>query len=183
MKGEAELARLNNAIALLESGLQTKRAMNNAVGAAIGAVAVKQWATDLGAAVDLIPSGWWWHISHLEAQVLPTVPGDGRLAGVISNGRFYEKSGRPTAFTSLSFERENLPRAVCCAYLKARRALLLPRPLPRKLQWAGIRELRKANPKFGGWKSWSNWDSQYHFHWCAIATERAMRIAYSTTGE
>lgn len=72
---------------------------------------------DLDVAISAIPDGWWWHLSHLEAEVVPTrgVPGI-----PVSNGTLYDFYGKPVGFTAMCLDREDLPRAMCEALLKAR---------------------------------------------------------------
>lgn len=72
---------------------------------------------NLEAAIALIPKCWWWHLSHLEAQVIPTVPVEG---APISNGQLYDFYGRPVGFTAMCHERSELAVALCEALLKAR---------------------------------------------------------------
>ena len=80
-------------------------------------VAIVPCTRDLQAAVSLIPDGWWWHLSHLEANVTPTkdVPG-----APISNSTLYDWYGRPVGFRAMCFDRDGLPAALCEALLKAR---------------------------------------------------------------
>lgn len=72
---------------------------------------------NLDSAISIIPKGWWWHLSHLEASVTPTVAVPGAPA---SNGTMYDFYGRPVHFHAMCFERRDLPVALCEALLKAR---------------------------------------------------------------
>lgn len=72
---------------------------------------------DLDAAVAAIPDGWWWHLSHLEAQVTPTVNVPG---APVSNGTMYDFYGRPVGYSAMCWGRGELPAALCEALLKAR---------------------------------------------------------------
>jgi len=79
---------------------------------------VRPVSTDLAAAISLIPEGWWWHISHLEAQVIPTRPAPG-MEGLVSNGASYDGYGRPVTYRAMCHDREDLPLSVCTAMIMA----------------------------------------------------------------
>lgn len=72
---------------------------------------------DLDRAIAAIPDGWWWHLSHLEAKVTPTVAVPG---APVSNGGMYDFYGRPVGYSAMCHERGELPAALCEALLKAR---------------------------------------------------------------
>lgn len=72
---------------------------------------------DLDRAIAAIPDGWWWHLSHLEAKVTPTVPVPG---APVSNGGMYDFYGRPVGYSAMCWDRQQLPAALCEALLKAR---------------------------------------------------------------
>ena len=81
------------------------------------------YTSSLGDAVGLIPPGWWWHMSHLEVEVIPTTPVPGIPA---SDGQDYHFNGRPLGYScSVWGSREALPAATCVAVLLARLGLLL----------------------------------------------------------
>ncbi len=72
--------------------------------------------SDLDAAILLIPRDWWWHLSHLEAKIIPTTP----LKGApVSNSQLYDWYGKPVGYSAMCHERQQLPAAVCEAMLKA----------------------------------------------------------------
>jgi|ERR1051326_1808214 hypothetical protein len=74
----------------------------------------------------LIPPGWWWHISHLGAHIIPNSR-DQQIP--ISNAIDYGRRGQPVEYSSRLWgdEREKIPRAVAAAALIAHRALFLKR--------------------------------------------------------
>ena len=121
------------------------------------------YTASIDAAMTTVPEGWWWHISHLEASVLPAaeckdIP--------VSNGVLYERDGRPVKFTSHIFHnRQRVSPAICCAALKARRALLLPRPIPVGLRNSAIALLKRANPK----ANWASLQFEHKAHWLFAA--------------
>lgn len=119
------------------------------------------------AAFNLFPADlWWWHISHLDASVIPTAQGPGVLAGVITNGCLYEHDGRPARYDSyISYDVKRVPVALCCAAIKAYRAMRIRHPFSPELKKAGLKALRKANPKA---RSFKNLDLQHQFHWVAV---------------
>jgi len=70
-------------------------------------------------AIFLIPTNWWWNVTHLGAEVIPTVPAPGAEA-VMTNAGKYDERGRPIRYSSMShYDRAHLPCAVCAAMLKA----------------------------------------------------------------
>lgn len=73
--------------------------------------------SDLDAALLLIPRNWWWHLSHLEAKIIPTTPVKG---APIDNANLYDFYGRPVGYTAMCHSRQDLPVALCEALLKAR---------------------------------------------------------------
>lgn len=79
---------------------------------------VRPVSTDLAAAISLIPDGWWWHLSHIEATVTPTCPAPG-MEGLVSNGASYDGYGRAVSYSSLLPDRAALPLAVCTAVIMA----------------------------------------------------------------
>lgn len=79
-------------------------------------VAIVPCTQNLDAAISIIPD-WWWHLSHLEAKVTPTVAVKG---APISNGSLYDWYGRPVGFRAMCMDRSQLPAALCEALLKAR---------------------------------------------------------------
>lgn len=80
-----------------------------------------EYTKSIDAAITLIPHGWWWHISHLEAQVCPSHP----LPDIpIDNAIDYYPTGRPIQYScSLFGNRNALAVAVCKAMLLAHLAL------------------------------------------------------------
>jgi hypothetical protein len=72
--------------------------------------------SNLQAAISLIPRDWWWHLSHLEAKVIPTTPVNG---APVSNAQLYDFYGKPIGFAAMTHERSTLAVAVCEALLKA----------------------------------------------------------------
>jgi hypothetical protein len=78
-------------------------------------------ATD--AAIGLIPLGWRWHFSHLEAEVMPT---DACPGVPMSNAGEYHFNGRPLGYGAMLMgSRALIPSAVGLAVLRARLAQLL----------------------------------------------------------
>ena len=61
------------------------------------------YSSDLNSAVTALDHlGWWWHLSHIEAQVTPTTS----LKEVpISNATQYDREGHPISYTSCVLER------------------------------------------------------------------------------
>jgi hypothetical protein len=77
------------------------------------------FTSDLGAAISLIPDGWWWHLSHLEAKVTPTSPVKG-AEKMLSNGHRYDDRGRPIGYDVQMYgERDRIPLALCGAIVLA----------------------------------------------------------------
>ena len=75
--------------------------------------------TDIFHAIKLIPEQWWWHVSHLGAEIIPTTPAPG-LESVLSNATRHGPDGRPIRYNAMAhYDRQALPRAVCAAMLKA----------------------------------------------------------------
>lgn len=73
--------------------------------------------TSLPDALSLIPVTWWWHISHLQAVVIPTSDVKGMP---FSNASRHDKKGRPITYRSdAHYDRSKLPAAICAAMLKA----------------------------------------------------------------
>src|SRR5712671_4177809 len=54
------------------------------------------YTSNLDAAISLIPHGWWWYISHLEAAVVPNRP---EPDIPINNATDYEFTGRPVEYS------------------------------------------------------------------------------------
>lgn len=75
-------------------------------------------------AMALIVPGWWWHVSHLGASVIPNRP-DPQIP--MSNAIDYTRQGRPIEYHSQLWgdERAKIPRAIAAAALKTHRALFL----------------------------------------------------------
>lgn len=74
--------------------------------------------TNLKLALDLIPKGWWWHISHLEVKITPTGPSE---FAQVSNAVDYDENGYPLSYRAMYFgNRDDIPRCICEAMLKAR---------------------------------------------------------------
>ena len=71
----------------------------------------------LMSAISLIPEGWWFHLSHLEAKVIPTHDIEG---APVSNSNMYDFFGKPVGYSAISWDRSQLPVALCEALLKAR---------------------------------------------------------------
>jgi hypothetical protein len=73
---------------------------------------------DIRAALQLIPDGCWWHLSHLEASITPT----SELVGgaPVSNAARYDQWGRPISYSAMAWSRDQLPVAICEALLKAK---------------------------------------------------------------
>ena len=72
---------------------------------------------ELKDALSLIPETWWWHISHLEACVIPTTPPEGLP---FSTAKWRNKKGRPITYRSdAHYDRTRLPSAICVAMLMA----------------------------------------------------------------
>ena len=79
------------------------------------------YTSDLNAAISLIPAGWWWHISHLEVEVIPNRP-DADIP--ISNAHDYHFTGKPIGYgCHLWGVRDAIPSAICSAVILARCAL------------------------------------------------------------
>lgn len=75
-------------------------------------------------ALRLIPPGWWWHISHMEARVIPTCPVAG-TGGMLSNAGRYDDKGRPVGYDALiSHEKERSALALSAAVISAVAALV-----------------------------------------------------------
>jgi hypothetical protein len=82
---------------------------------------IPQYTSELSAAVALIPHGWWWHLSHLEASVYPNRAEPGLP---LSNAIDYNLNDRPISYSySLRDDRDALPSALCIAMLLAKWAL------------------------------------------------------------
>lgn len=81
------------------------------------------YTSSTDAAMLLVPVGWWWHLSHLEARVIPTSPWPGMP---VSDSMDYHFDGRPLAYACMYFGvRERMAIAVCIAALRARLGLLV----------------------------------------------------------
>ena len=74
-------------------------------------------------AMLLVPPGWWWHISHLEAEVIPTHP----LPDFpVSNSADYRFGGRPVSYgCTLWGDRSLIAHSIATAAMLARLGLLL----------------------------------------------------------
>jgi hypothetical protein len=83
------------------------------------------YSSDLLAALDTIPQGWWWHLSHLECCITPNAPGP---LIPVSNATDYKHDGRPIGYSAGFYgRRTELPLLVIEARLKALMALLRKR--------------------------------------------------------
>lgn len=79
----------------------------------------ENYATDLNAVVaQLRRLEWWWHLSHIQATVIPTRDADGPLAGLMSNSAKYDREGHPIQYLD-SFAREQPALSLCRAAIKA----------------------------------------------------------------
>lgn len=84
----------------------------------VGATPGPHYSTDLNAVVGALNAlGWWWHLSHLSAEVIPTSPVRG-MEGLLSNGSAYDREGRPVTYRS-SFAREQPALCLCTAWVMA----------------------------------------------------------------
>jgi hypothetical protein len=78
---------------------------------------------NLNHAIQLIPDGWWFHISHLEVSVNPT-SNVGNLPITISND--YRLNGRPVEYKHhLWGDKNKISKAICIAVLRARLASII----------------------------------------------------------
>lgn len=74
-------------------------------------------SSNLSHALMLIPENWWWHIGHLQAEIIPTGPADGLPW---SNAARHYPNGKPVRYSSPAhYDRAQLPRAVCAAMVRA----------------------------------------------------------------
>lgn len=76
------------------------------------------YSTDLNEIIAALNAkGWWWHLSHMDASVIPTTPVEGS-DGMLSNGTSYDREGRPISYHS-HFARDAPALSLCTAWLKA----------------------------------------------------------------
>lgn len=96
-----------------EAGPAFDREFSRLVGIPTG----PSYSTDLNHVVSAISkTGWWWHLSHLEAVVTPTTPVEGS-GGMLSNSTAYDRNGSPIRYWSINSKNPAL--SLCEAWLKA----------------------------------------------------------------
>lgn len=66
----------------------------------------------------LCKTGWWWHLSHLEAVVIPTRPVKG-AEDMIDNAAIYDRSGRTVGFRVTAHQPGSKAIALCKAWVRA----------------------------------------------------------------
>lgn len=72
----------------------------------------------------MIPEGWWYSISHLRVELIPTVA----VPGIpVSNGAAYWDDGNIKKYSMHLSKISDAPRGICFAFLK----VLLNRPDPK----------------------------------------------------
>lgn len=75
-------------------------------------------------ALSAVPGDWWFHVSHLTCEVVPTATDP---CVPWHNSQFYRENGSPVRFRHTPVGRANVAHALLCARLKAARAQLRTR--------------------------------------------------------
>jgi hypothetical protein len=120
-----KLARL---VGDIQTSMQPSRSFDERIAAVLCIPADKRhlvpaYTSLTDAAMRLVPPGWWWHVTHLEVEVLPTSPWPD---APISDALDYHFNGRPLGYGCSYFgARDKIALAVCIAALRARLGLLL----------------------------------------------------------
>lgn len=84
---------------------------------------VEAYTSSMDAALLAVPPGWWWHLSHLESQVMPTSHWHD---APVSDAMDYHFNGRPLAYSCATYgSRDKIAISICIAALRARLGLLL----------------------------------------------------------
>jgi hypothetical protein len=87
------------------------------------AEALPAYTRDIDAAMRLVPPGWWFHFSHIKADVVPTT----QIPGIpMSDSSDHGLDGRPVRYCSMTFgDRGMMALGICGAVVLASLALAL----------------------------------------------------------
>ncbi len=76
-----------------------------------------RYSANLNAVVSEISTRpYWWHLSHIQAVVIPTAPASG--GAPVSNSQLYDREGSPIKYTSMITEAGHA-MALCRSWLKS----------------------------------------------------------------